>query len=148
MAAVMFEDNQGCIFLIENQSVSQKTKHIHVHVLFGQEQFDKQTAVPFFCRTDAQHSDGATKNLPLNTFERHNQIIQNGLLLEGVDMEDVQSELAKGNSGVKRPSRSSTGREDVKDPSTNDCNDRKQDVVGVVLGVGILVKDTICHWRL
>jgi len=103
-AAVAFEDNQRCIFLIQNQSVSQKTKHVQVRVLFGREQFDKKTVAPFFCRTDVQHSDGAAKNLPLNTFERHNWIIWNGPLLEGVDMEDVQSKLAKGNSGMKRPS--------------------------------------------
>lgn len=54
LTAVIMEDNQGCIFLIKNQSVGQRTKHVDVRILFTREQFQRHRVMPLYCRTDVQ----------------------------------------------------------------------------------------------
>ena len=51
--AIIYEDNQGCIFLVKNQSVGQRTKHISVRL--------------FFC----QRAMGGTEEWSLDSVERN-----------------------------------------------------------------------------
>ena len=75
-------DNLGAIFMSENVSVSQKTKHIDIRYRFVQEfVFDRFIKV-IFVKTEDNDSDIFTKNLGGDSFERHSKkmIVEKGMM--------------------------------------------------------------------
>ena len=77
---LIYEDNQGCIFLIKNQTIGQRTKHIDVRYHFSREKFEAGLVEPRFCRSEDQYADGMTKNQPDALFRKHRDKIRKGNL--------------------------------------------------------------------
>ena len=75
-------DNLGAVFMSENVSVSQRTKHVDVRYRFVQEfVFDGFIKV-IFVKTEDNDSDIFTKNLGGDLHERHSKkmIVEKGKL--------------------------------------------------------------------
>jgi hypothetical protein len=77
---VMFEDNAGCIFLIRNKKTGSRTRYVAVQYLFGRELYQNRLDIPYFVKSEANWSDGCTKNLPLKLFQQHEEALVNGVL--------------------------------------------------------------------
>jgi hypothetical protein len=60
---ILLEDNTGCIFLIQNQSVSGRTKHIEVRWHYLRQLYRKGELAVSYVRTDENESDMMTKNV-------------------------------------------------------------------------------------
>ena len=87
---LIYEDNQGCIFLIKNQTIGQRTKHIDVRYHFSREKYEAGLVEPRFCRSENQYADGMTKNQPDALFRKHRDNIRLGNL--EVQKEDVETD--------------------------------------------------------
>ena len=46
------------------------------------------------------YADGMTKNVTVQIFERHTRVLRSGNLLQGINMEEVYEELARGKNGM------------------------------------------------
>jgi hypothetical protein len=60
---ILMEDNTGCIFLIQNQSVSGRTKHIEVRWHFIRQLYQKGELAVTYVKSDENESDMMTKNV-------------------------------------------------------------------------------------
>ena len=60
---VMFEDNQGCIYLIHNQQVSARTKHISVKAHFVRQEQQENRLIIRYIRSERNYADPMTKNV-------------------------------------------------------------------------------------
>ena len=80
-AAIIFEDNQGCIFMIKNNQVGQRTKHISIKLCFAKDQCQAGTVLPMYCRSEDCLADGATKAQPEKLFSEHSFALRTGRLL-------------------------------------------------------------------
>ena len=78
--SVIFEDNQGCIYLVKNQKVGGRTKHIQVRNLFVRDLYADRSVIPAFCRSEECIADMCTKNQVEKLFCEHARVIMNGLL--------------------------------------------------------------------
>ena len=74
--AIIYEDNMGCIFLVKNQSIGQRTKHIDIRHHFVRDLYEEGRVEPRFVRTEVQYADGFTKSLPEAVFRRHMDVIR------------------------------------------------------------------------
>jgi hypothetical protein len=88
---VIFEDNQGCIYLVKNQKVGGRTKHIDVRNLFIRDLYANRTVIPAFCRSAECIADGCTKHQPEKLYCEHAHVLMNGVL--PYRREDVKSAL-------------------------------------------------------
>jgi hypothetical protein len=79
-AAVLFEDNLGCIFLIKNQQTTARTKHIDIKYHWVRELYENNKILPEFVRSEFNYADGLTKNQPEVLFKRHMKAIRSGNL--------------------------------------------------------------------
>ena len=84
--AIIYEDNEGAIFLSKNQQVSMRTKHIDVRAHFIRDCVREKKTTVKKVKTDNNVSDIMTKNCDVATVEKHNKKI-----LEG-EIECVQCE--------------------------------------------------------
>jgi hypothetical protein len=95
--AVIYEDNMGCIYLVRNQQVGARTKHIDVRHHFIREQVAKGNIKVCFIPTEENESDACTKNLPEVSFTKHAGALINGTLRhwigEGVEKDIRDSRL-------------------------------------------------------
>jgi hypothetical protein len=73
--ARIFEDNIGAIFLIKNQQVGPRTKHIDIRHHFVRELYSRNEALPEYVNTEFNYSDIMTKNLGDKLFKRFGQSI-------------------------------------------------------------------------
>jgi transposase InsO family protein len=64
-------DNVGAIFMSENVSASSRTKHIDIRYHFVREFVEDKFIKIIFVRTDENTSDGFTKNVTGDIYERH-----------------------------------------------------------------------------
>jgi hypothetical protein len=64
-------DNIGAMFLTENQSVSQRTRHIDVRYHFIRDYVEDGVVQVIFVRSEHNDADVFTKNLGTETFQRH-----------------------------------------------------------------------------
>ena len=90
--AIIMEDNMGCIFMIKNQRVGQRTKHIDTRASFTRQHYQQRRVMPIFTRTELMYADGMTKNLPETLFAEHAHVIRNGNLpcrREDVELDDT-----------------------------------------------------------
>ena len=78
LPGIVLEDNTGAIFLMKNQQVSQRTKHIDVRHHFIRELRESGFIEPVFCRSEHNHADCQTKNLPRTLYEKHNEAFRTG----------------------------------------------------------------------
>ena len=97
--AIVFEDNVGAIFLVKNQQVGPRTKHIDIRAhwirgLSGQVKID-------FVRSEDNVADILTKNLALKEFDKHASNIFKGNIVPQAIMVTIIGEDVK-NSGRPR----------------------------------------------
>ena len=78
--AIIYEDNLGALFLVKNQQVSARTKHIDIRHHFMRELQDKKAINVRFKRSEDNSSDIMTKNATRDIHEKHNDKIVNGTL--------------------------------------------------------------------
>jgi hypothetical protein len=64
-------DNVGAIFLTENATTSQRTKHIDVKYHYVRQYVEDGIVKIIFVRTDENDADGFTKNVSGTIYERH-----------------------------------------------------------------------------
>jgi len=79
--AVVYGDNQGALFLVKNQQVSQRTKHIDIRNHFVRELQRKKQVMGLYVRSEKNIADGATKNTPEKLFTEHTCILKTGMNL-------------------------------------------------------------------
>ena len=82
---ILFEDNEGCEFLVENKQVSSRTKHIDIamHTIreFCSENLEGITRGAVVRISSKENtSDICTKNTDIATFKHHEEEIDNGFL--------------------------------------------------------------------
>jgi len=82
---VIYEDNQGAIFLSENEQVSKITKHIDIRYHFIRDLVRDNKLKIKYIESEKNVSDILTKNVHRNVFEGHQWNIVNGntLCIEG-----------------------------------------------------------------
>jgi hypothetical protein len=64
-------DNVGAIFLANNFSISQRTKHIDIRTHFVREYIEDEILKLVFIRSEDNDSDIFTKNLSEDAFNKH-----------------------------------------------------------------------------
>jgi len=74
--AFILEDNQAAIFLVRNQCVGQRTKHIDIRYHFIRQHFPDKF-VPMFVDSENNDSDMMTKNQSTDLFKKHSYNISN-----------------------------------------------------------------------
>jgi hypothetical protein len=75
----IYEDNLGAIYLVKNQHVGARTKHIDVRAHFIRELEDKYLTVQFI-RSEENSADILNKNCPEKLHTKHARMIRNGTL--------------------------------------------------------------------
>ena len=78
--AIIHVDNQGAIWLVKNQQVGPRTKHIQIRAHWIRELQDSSAISVRFCRSENNTSDIMTKNVEQKTFSKHSEAMKNGLL--------------------------------------------------------------------
>ena len=89
MMSIIYEDNLGAIYLVKNQQVSPRTKHIDIRHHYLRELQGDRLDVRFV-RSEDNSSDIMTKNTARELFEKHAKRIREGLL--SCWKEDVKSD--------------------------------------------------------
>jgi hypothetical protein len=80
ISAVMLEDDTGAIFLVKNQQVGTRTKHIDMRYHFLMEHFEKKRFNIEFVRSEDNESDVPTKNTPERLLKMHAVNMRNGTM--------------------------------------------------------------------
>ena len=93
--AVIFEDNEGAIFLAKNQQVGQRTKHIDVRHHYIRDLLSEGKVVLGKIPTDENISDINTKNTPQAIHTKHSETMRNGKLKIWEHYKEVISNLVK-----------------------------------------------------
>ena len=75
---IIFEDNTGCIFLVNNQQVGQRTKHIDTRHHFIRDEIKNKTIVIKFVKSEDNIADCMTKNLSEGPFVKFKINLLNG----------------------------------------------------------------------
>jgi hypothetical protein len=78
--AILSEDNLGAIFLMKNQQVSPRTKHIDIRHHFMRDLQAKRDLDVRFKRSDENSADIMTKDTIRDIHENHTKEIRNGTL--------------------------------------------------------------------
>lgn len=63
-ATIIYEDNQSCLKMIEEEKFSNRSKHIDVKYYFVKDYVDKQLVRCVYCPTEVMVADLLTKPLP------------------------------------------------------------------------------------
>ena len=71
--AIIYEDNLGAIFLVKNQQVSARTKHIDIRHHYMRELQAKKDLDERFKRSEENSADIMTKNTTRDIHEKHTQ---------------------------------------------------------------------------
>ena len=80
LPGIILEDNTGAIFLVKNQSVGARTKHIDIRHHWLRAIYDRKEMTVLFCRSEHNEADVNTKNLPEATHKLHATNIRNGTI--------------------------------------------------------------------
>jgi len=99
---VIYEDNQGAIFLVNNQQMGQRTKHIDIRYKFMNEMVANKEVEVKYVKSEDNVADIASKVTGNQTFERLSHRIREGLMV----MEDHVL-LASEWKGVEQPQKTS-----------------------------------------
>jgi hypothetical protein len=68
---VLYQDNQGAIFLEKNNNNKQRTKHIDIRCHFIRQAIQEKRAEILYCPTALMIADILIKALPPPSFRRH-----------------------------------------------------------------------------
>ena len=68
---VIFEDNQACIAMSENQVHRERSRHIDVRKYFVRDLVDDKVLKLIHCKTNEMVADALTKSLPYPSFSLH-----------------------------------------------------------------------------
>ena len=103
--AIIYEDNTGAIFfLVKNQQVGPRTKHIDMrHHHIRQQVADGMLDVRFI-KSEQNISDTMTKNCPEKIFQRHCQNLLNGEI-ESWREDDSRYHKKPNDDGRTKPSK-------------------------------------------
>jgi hypothetical protein len=77
---IILEDNTGAIFLVKNQQVESRTKHIDIRHHYIQEMREQGEVDVLFVRLEKNSSDIFSKNVPEKLLVEHGTRIRNGNL--------------------------------------------------------------------
>ena len=115
--AIIYEDNLGALFLVKNQQVSARTKHIDIRHHFMRDLQDNKTIDVRFKRSEDNSADIMTKNTTRDIHEKHSNKIQNGIL--DFWKEDVKQDKSVYEFGkLRSPNNSVTAAAPTRIPST------------------------------
>jgi hypothetical protein len=89
MPGILMEDNTGAIYLVKNQQVSARTKHIDIRWHFIRELYEKKVVTVKFVRSEDNPSDICTKNTPEKLQIKHATNMRNGTLDAHVKWESI-----------------------------------------------------------
>jgi hypothetical protein len=78
--AIIYEDNLGTIFLVKNQQVSSRTKHIGIRHQYMRDLQDNKALDVRFKRSENNSANIMTKNTTREVHDKHTQQIRNGTL--------------------------------------------------------------------
>jgi hypothetical protein len=78
--ATIYEDNLGTIFILKNQQVSSRTKHIDIRNLFMRDLQDRKELDVRFKRSENNSPDIMTKNTTKDIHDKHIKQIRNSSL--------------------------------------------------------------------
>jgi hypothetical protein len=78
--AIIYEENLGTIFLVKNQQVSSRTKHIDIRNHFMRDLQEEQDLDVRFKRSENNSVDIITKNTTREVHEKHSKSIRKGNL--------------------------------------------------------------------
>jgi hypothetical protein len=92
---IIMEDNTGAIFLVKNQQVSSRTKHIDVRFHFIREMRERGGVDVLYIRSEKNPSDILTKNTPERTLAIHGKDIRNGTLECRKDWDEIIESIEK-----------------------------------------------------
>ena len=71
MPIIVRVDNVGAMFMSENTSTSQRTRHVDIQYCFVKGFIDEKFLKIIFVKTDENISDGVTKNVLGNIYNKH-----------------------------------------------------------------------------
>ena len=104
---ILLEDNTGCIFIIKNQQVGVRTKHIDVRWHWMREKRDEGMIEVVFTKSENNESDILTKNVIEALHVKHGISICEGRLFVYENWEEViLGALKKEKVSSKRSDRS------------------------------------------
>ncbi len=81
MPVILLEDNTGAIFLVKNQQVGAKTKHIDVGHHFIRELHEEESLIVKYMESRFNEADMMTKNLQLELFLRHCENVRLAMMI-------------------------------------------------------------------
>jgi hypothetical protein len=105
LPGMLVEDNTGAIFLIKNQQVGTRTKHIDVRWHWIRDRRDSGMLDIVFTRSENNESDILTKNCTLSLHVKHAESIRDGRLYVYIHWEEM----------IVRPFNKKKRREDVEE---------------------------------
>jgi len=76
--AIMLEDNTGAIFLVRNQQVGPRTKHIDVRHHFIRELHEDGSLMVKYTESEDNEADMMTKNVAMMLLVKHRENVRNG----------------------------------------------------------------------
>ena len=78
MPIIVYVDNVGAIWLSNNRTTSEKTKHVHIRTAFMKEYQEEGKMLIKFVKSEENNADINTKNTPNTTCKTHQtKIVQN-----------------------------------------------------------------------
>jgi hypothetical protein len=77
---IIYEYNLGTIFLVKNQQVSARTKHIDIRNHLMRDQQDKKELYTRFKRSENNSADIMIENTPREIHDKHTQQVRGGVL--------------------------------------------------------------------
>ena len=80
LPSVLLEDNTGVIFLIKNQQVGPRMKHIDVRHHFLRELHEDGRLVVKYTKSDDNEADMMTKNVTFILLMKHRNHVRNGMM--------------------------------------------------------------------
>ncbi len=90
---ILMEDNTGAIYLVKNQQISARTKHIDIRWHFIRELYDRKIVTVKFVRSEDNPSDICTKNTPEKLQLKHANDMRNGTLDAHTKWESIIKEI-------------------------------------------------------
>ena len=99
--AIIYKDNLGTIFLVKNQQVSSRTKHIDIRHHYMRDLQDSKALDVRFKRSENNSADIMTKNTSREIHDKHTKQIRNGTLpfwKEDVKQDSSVTEFTKSQS--------------------------------------------------
>ena len=78
--AILLEDNTGAIFLVKNQQVGARTKHIDVRHHFIRELHEDGSLIVKYTESEDNEADIMTKNVVVLLLKKHTENVRNGTM--------------------------------------------------------------------